>query len=100
MHEATGQSPEQSLSQIDSTNNEVIVFIIFQEVFEVRFAKMPEEPPSEAKETSDSSDEDSGTEGGDESSSGEDSESEAKRATQLSYLHEQVGAIASPADKT
>lgn len=55
----------------------------------MRFSKMPEEPPSEAKETSDESD-DSGSEGGDESSSGEDSESEAKRATQLSYLHEQV----------
>lgn len=60
----------------------------------MRFAKMPEEPPQEVKDTSDSSDEDdeddSGTEGGDESSSGEDSESEAKRATQLSYLHKQV----------
>lgn len=55
----------------------------------MRFAKMPEEPPSEVKESSDS-DEDSGTEGGDESSSGEDSDSEAKRATQLNYLHEQV----------
>lgn len=55
----------------------------------MRFAKMPEELPSEAKGSSDSED-DEGTEGGDESSSGEDSESEAKRATQLSYLHEQV----------
>lgn len=72
--------------------------LILQEIFEVQFAKMPEEPP---KETSDSSDEDddddddddddeSASEGGDESSSGEDSESEAKRATQLSYLHKQV----------
>ena len=50
---------------------------------------MPEEPPPEVKESSDSSD-NSGSEAEDESSSGEDSESEAKRANQLSYLHEQV----------
>ena len=68
-----------------------------QEVFEVRFAKMPEEPVQEAKESSDEEEEleeesdDSGSEGGDESSSGEDFESEAKRASQLTYLHEQVG---------
>lgn len=63
-----------------------------QEVFEVRFAKMPEEPPQESKDSSDEEDSDeSGSEGGDESSSGEDDfESEAKRASQLTYLHEQV----------
>jgi TATA-binding protein-associated factor Taf7 len=73
------------------------IFLLLQEVFEVRFAKMPEEPPQEAKETSDSSDEEddddddeSASEGGDESSSGDDSENEAQRATQLSYLHKQV----------
>ena len=62
-----------------------------QEVFEVRFAKMPEEPPP-SKDSSDEEDSDeSGSEGGDESSSGEDDfESEAKRASQLTYLHEQV----------
>ena len=62
---------------------------------------MPEEPPQEVKETSDSSDEDddddnddeSASEGGDESSSADDSESEAKRATQLSYLHKQVSEV-------
>jgi len=57
----------------------------------MRFAKMPEEPPPEVKDSEDSSDgEDSGTEGDDETSSGEDSESETKRADQLSYLHQQV----------
>ena len=55
------------------------------------FAKMPEEPPQEVKDSDDTSAvEESGTDGDDESSSGEDSESEAKRANQLSYLHEQV----------
>lgn len=64
---------------------------LFQEVFEVRLAKMPEEPPPEVKDSEDTSgDEESGTDGDDETSSGVDSESEAKRANQLSYLHEQV----------
>lgn len=58
----------------------------------MRFAKMPEEPPSEMKTSTDSDDSGSeaADEGGEDSSSGEDSESEAKRANQLSYLHEQV----------
>ncbi len=60
-----------------------------QEVFELRFAKIPDEPPPPPK---DSSSDDSGTEGSDESSSGEeeDSESEDKRAVQLRYLEKQV----------
>ena len=55
------------------------------------FAKMPEEPPQEVKDSDDTSaGEGSGTDADNNSSSSEDSESEAKRANQLSYLHEQV----------
>ncbi len=59
-------------------------------MFELRFAKIPDEPPPPPKE---SSSDDSGTEGSDESSSDEeeDSESEDKRAVQLRYLEKQVG---------
>ena len=58
----------------------------------MRFAKIPEEPPAPMeKESSVKTDsDDSGTEGSDETSSDEDSDSEAKRAVQLSYLQKQV----------
>ena len=61
-------------------------------MFELRFAKIPEEPPASLdKESSVKTDsDDSGTEGSDETSSDEDSDSEAKRAVQLSYLQKQV----------
>lgn len=72
--------------------------VSFQEMFELRYAKMPEEPPappaksmllkpskggmSEGSEQSHSDSE--------ESSSSDDSESESERANQLSYLQKQV----------
>ena len=71
-----------------------------QEVFELRFAKMPEEPPPPKQPSgpklkkmrgvsSESSDEGSS----DESGSGSESDSESERANQLSYLQKQVGDV-------
>lgn len=57
-------------------------------MFELRFAKIPDEPIPAPK---DGSSYDSGTEGSDESSSDEeDEESEDKRAVRLRYLEKQV----------
>ena len=73
-----------------------------QEVFELRFAKMPEEPPAPLVKksmipkmkkmkgvSSESSDGSSSDEDGS-SSSSEESDSESERANQLSYLQKQV----------
>ena len=71
-----------------------------QEVFELRYARMPEEPPTPVKTplgsklkkirgiSSESSDESSAEDT--DSSSSEESESESERANQLSYLQKQV----------
>ncbi|CAI8050147.1 Bromodomain-containing protein 2 [Geodia barretti] len=70
-----------------------------QEVFELRYAKMPEEPPAPPTKAvlmkagkggvSEGSDQ-SPSDASGESSSSEDSESESERASQLSYLQKQV----------
>ena len=78
------------------------VYLHPQEVFELRFARMPEEPPAPLVKksmlpkmkkmkgaSSESSDGSSGDEGGS-SSSSEESDSESERANQLSYLQKQV----------
>lgn len=74
-----------------------------QEVFELRYARMPEEPPTPVKKpvgsklkkirgiSSESSDESSPEDT--DSSSSEESESESERANQLSYLQKQVRLI-------
>ena len=71
-----------------------------QEIFELRYARMPEEPPIPSKKTlgsklkktkgisSESSDESSPEDT--DSSSSEESDSESERANQLSYLQKQV----------
>jgi len=73
------------------------------EVFELRYARMPEEPPTPVKKpvgsklkkirgiSSESSDESSPEDT--DSSSSEESESESERANQLSYLQKQVRLI-------
>lgn len=74
-----------------------MLLLPLQEVFELRYAKMPEEPPAPVEKTamktkmagtSESSDQSNSDES--DSSSSDESESESERASQLSYLQKQV----------
>ena len=77
-----------------------MIIIASQEIFELRYARMPEEPPIPMKKTlgsklkktkgisSESSDESSPEDT--DSSTSEESDSESERANQLSYLQKQV----------
>ena len=77
--------------------------LVSQEVFELRYAKMPEEPlapPTKkmlkpGKEAASESSEQSHSDASGDSSSSDESESESERASQLSYLQKQVRGLRS-----